>query len=463
MNTFSAIPMTTIGSLVKEQKNYFASGATKDIDFRIKQLKKLYKGIKENENEIFDALKADFGKAPFETYTTEVGMVLEEISLMIANTKKWAIPQLVPTTIVNMPAKSYIYSEPFGNVLVIGAWNYPFQLTILPAVGAIAAGNTVILKPSRVAINTYKVIQKIISENFEAKYLAVADIETEHDDLLAQRYDYIFFTGGTNVGKIVARAAAEHLTPYTLELGGKSPCIVDQTADIEVAAKRIIWGKYINAGQTCVAPDYLLVHKDVKSKLYTAMVNTVREFYGENPFTSADYPRIASDRHYNKLTSLLQNTNVIFGGKTDTHTRYIAPTMVDGIDMDHPLMQDEIFGPILPVFEVDNIEHAISITKQFEKPLAFYIFSNSYANQQKAMQEISFGGGCINDTVAHLANHHLPFGGVGQSGSGAYHGKFSFDTFSHKKGVLNKATWPDVPLRYPPYNAKLGIVKQILK
>jgi len=452
-----------IASLVKSQRMYFASGETKNVDFRVKQLKILYKAIKSNEQNIYDAVRADFGKSQFEMYATEIGLVLEEISTMLHHLRKWSLPITVPTNLANAPGRSYRYPEPYGNVLVIGAWNYPFQLTVLPAVGALAAGNTVILKPSRVTAHTYQVIKKIVSENFDSHYFAVAEEDTNHEELLAQRFDYIFFTGGTQTGKVVARAAAEHLTPTTLELGGKSPCIVDNTADIDVAAKRIVWGKYLNAGQTCVAPDYLLVHSAVKSKLFTAMANVVREFYGDNPFTSADYPRIASDRHYQKLVNLLKNTQIVYGGKYDADTRYISPTLVDGITMEHPLMREEIFGPILPAFEVDNIDHALSIVKQFEKPLAFYMFSSSYENQQKALAEVSFGGGCINDTVAHVANPNFPFGGVGNSGMGGYHGKYSFDTFTHYKSVLNKVTWPDVPLRYPPYHAKLGIVKQVIK
>jgi aldehyde dehydrogenase (NAD+) len=346
---------------------------------------------------------------------------------------------------------------------VIGAWNYPFQLTIAPVVGAIAAGNTVIMKPSRVAAHTYEVIANMVKEFFDPRYIACADIQTDNAEMLAQRYDYIFFTGGVQVGKVIARAAAEFLTPTTLELGGKSPCIVDETADIATSAKRIVWGKFINAGQTCVAPDYLLVHEKVKDKLFDAMKAAVKEFYGENPMTSSDYASIINDRHFERLSSMIKGGKVVFGGKTDAAKKYIAPTLITDIDLDHPLMDDEIFGPILPAFSFSHFNDALRIVKKFEKPLAFYIFSNHYETQQRCIEEVQFGGGCINDTVSHFINHDLPFGGIGNSGMGGYHGKFSFDTFTHYKGVMNKVNWPDVPLRYPPYIGKLGIIKQIIK
>jgi aldehyde dehydrogenase (NAD+) len=452
-----------IESLVKNQRQFFESGATRDIKTRIEQLKLLKKAILQNEQAIYDALKADFNKPVFETYTSEIGVVLEEIGIMLSNIKKWSAPQQVGTGIANFPARSYIYAEPFGVSLVIGAWNYPFQLTIAPVVGAIAAGNTVIMKPSRVAAHTYEVIANMVKEFFDPRYIACADIQTDNAEMLAQRYDYIFFTGGVQVGKVIARAAAEFLTPTTLELGGKSPCIVDETADIATSAKRIVWGKFINAGQTCVAPDYLLVHEKVKDKLFDAMKAAVKEFYGENPMTSSDYASIINDRHFERLSSMIKGGKVVFGGKTDAAKKYIAPTLITDIDLDHPLMDDEIFGPILPAFSFSHFNDALRIVKKFEKPLAFYIFSNHYETQQRCIEEVQFGGGCINDTVSHFINHDLPFGGIGNSGMGGYHGKFSFDTFTHYKGVMNKVNWPDVPLRYPPYIGKLGIIKQIIK
>lgn len=455
--------ISNIKNIIDKQRDYFETNATRNIDFRITQLKRFKKAIQENEDNIYEALNADFKKSKFETFATEIGIVYEEISCMIKNIKKWATPELVKDTIANFPSRNYIYHDPYGVTLIIGAWNYPFQLTLAPVVGAIAAGNTCIIKPPRAAMNTYKVIQQIIASAFDENYVVVLDENSDNTEMLAHRYDYIFFTGGVEIGKTIARAAAEYLTPTTLELGGKSPCIVDKQVDIETAARRIAWGKFLNGGQTCVAPDYLLLHEDVKEKFYNYFEKSVTAFYGSNPQDSADYPRIINDRHFKRLAALITDGNIIVGGNTNTETRYIAPTLIEIDSLDHPLMSDEIFGPILPVITIKSIEEAISIVKQFEKPLAFYVFSNNYANQQKCLNTVQFGGGCVNDTVSHFVNADLPFGGVGNSGVGAYHGKFSFETFTHKKAVCNKVTWPDVPLRYPPYNGKLMIVKQVMK
>ncbi|MCO5229830.1 MAG: aldehyde dehydrogenase [Chitinophagales bacterium] len=460
MNTTTDI--LSAAELVAKQRAYFDSGATRSVNFRIEQLKRFKAAFIQNEEKIYEALKRDFNKPVFETYTTELGMLLEEIGMMIKNVSKWATPQLVGTALGNLPAKSYIYPDPYGVVLVIGAWNYPLQLTLLPVVGAIAAGNTVVIKPPRVAKHTYQLIVDLIANCFEERYVSCLDVSIENSEMLEQRYDYIFFTGGITVGKIIARAAAEHLTPTTLELGGKSPCIVDETASIEVAARRIMWGKSMNAGQTCVAPDYLLVHEKVKDKLFQAMKKVVQEFYGDDASKSVDYPSIINDKHFDRLSSMIKDGRIVLGGKVDAAKRHISPTVITDIDLDHPLMADEIFGPILPAFTFNHLDEAFKIVKSYEKPLAFYVFSNSYKNQQRCMNEIQFGGGCINDTVAHLLNEELPFGGVGSSGVGAYHGKFSFDTFTHFKGVMNKVTWPDVPLRYPPYHSKLGIIKKVI-
>lgn len=461
MNATTLLP--SVKNLVNQQRAYFHSGATRSVSFRLEQLAILRKAIQQYEADITDALKADFNKPEFEAYTTEIGFVLEEIGVMQKNLKSWATPKMVGTALGNLPARSYIYPDPYGVTLVIGAWNYPFQLTIGPLIGAIGAGNTAILKPSRVAANTYEVIEKMIRQYFDPRYLACLDIHTDNNEMLEQQYDYIFFTGGIQVGKIIAKAAAEHLTPTTLELGGKSPCIVDETASLEVTARRIVWGKYMNAGQTCVAPDYLLVHEKVKDKLFQHMKNVVKEFYGDNPAASSDYAHIINAKHYERLAEMIQGGTIVFGGKTDAAKKYIAPTLITDIDFDHPLMDDEIFGPILPAFTFKTLDEALGVVRRYEKPLAFYIFSNNYNNQQRCMNEVQFGGGCINDVVAHLLNPELPFGGIGGSGSGAYHGKYTFDTFTHYKGVMNKVTWPDIPLRYPPYNGKLGIIKQIIK
>lgn len=458
----SNLQVTSASELVQKQRAYFESGATRSTKFRIEQLKKFKKVFLNYEEKIYEALKRDFNKPVFESYTSELGLILEEIGVMIKNLENWSTPQLVSTSIGNLPARSYIYADPYGVVLVIGAWNYPVQLTLLPIVGAIAAGNTVVIKPPRIAKNTYDVIVELIAECFEEQYVACLDVSIDNSEMLEQRYDYIFFTGGITVGKIIARAAAEHLTPTTLELGGKSPCIVDETASIEVAARRIMWGKSINAGQTCVAPDYLLVHEKVKDKLFEAMKKAVSEFYGEDAGKSLDYASIINDKHFDRLSSMIKDGTIVLGGRIDASKRHIEPTVITDITFDHPLMQDEIFGPILPAFTFKTLDEALQIVKKYEKPLAFYIFSNNYNNQQRCMKEVQFGGGCINDTVAHLLNHDLPFGGIGQSGMGGYHGKNSFDTFTHYKGVMNKVNWPDIPLRYPPYKGKLGIVKKFI-
>lgn len=457
--TYQAI---SASELVRKQRAYFETGATRSAKFRIEQLKKFKKTFLAYEEKIYEALKRDFNKPVFESYTSELGLILEEIGVMVKNLENWSTPQMVPTSIGNLPARSYIYPDPYGVVLVIGAWNYPVQLTLLPIVGAIAAGNTVVIKPPRIAKNTYDVIVQLIAECFDEQYVACLDVSIDNTEMLDQRYDYIFFTGGISVGKIIARAAAEHLTPTTLELGGKSPCIVDETASVEVAARRIMWGKCMNAGQTCVAPDYLLVHEKVKDKLFDAMKKVVKEFYGDDPAKSVDYASIINDKHFDRLSTMIKDGTIVLGGTVDAGKRHISPTVITDINFEHPLMQDEIFGPILPAFTFSSLDEAISIVKQYEKPLAFYIFSNNYKNQQRCMNEVQFGGGCINDTVAHLLNHDLPFGGVGHSGIGGYHGKHSFDTFTHYKGVMNKVTWPDIPLRYPPYNGKLGIVKKVI-
>lgn len=462
MATKQANKLNAIQPLIDKQRAFFETDATKSISFRIKALKQLKESIQQHEDKIYKALFDDFSKPKFDTYTSEISVLYEEINTMLKNIKKWASPHFVMDTVANFPSKNYIYPEPYGVCLVIGAWNYPFQLTLAPIIGAIAAGNTVIVKPPRAAMHTYAVTQQVLSV-FDDEFVSVLPEDSNNEEMLGCRYDYIFFTGGVEVGRKVARAAAEYLTPTTLELGGKSPCIVDHTADVDIAAKRVAWGKFFNAGQTCIAPDYLLVDRRVKNKFYQSFKKYVKEFYGSEPFSSIDYPRIINDRHFSRLTSMLKGGDIIVGGDTHKESRYIAPTLIEIDSLEHPLMQDEIFGPILPSIEISSVEDAISIIKQFEKPLALYLFSKNYEAQQKVLKRVSFGGGCINDTLSHFVNSDLPFGGVGNSGLGAYHGKFSFDTFSHQKGIVHKVTWPDVPLRYPPYNGKLGIVKQVMK
>jgi len=450
--------------LLKKQKEFFQKGLSKELHLRSEKLHLLYKAVQRNEKAIFEALAKDFGKSAFETFVTEISIVLDEIKIMKENLKQWAKPQAVRGTILTFPSSNYLYPEPYGNILVIGAWNYPFQLTLLPAIGAIAAGNTVILKPSELSAHTAKILQKIIREVFEEAHVAVVEGGVEEtQQLLKNRFDKIFFTGSTAVGKIVARAAAEHLCPVVLELGGKSPCIVAEDADIEVSAKRIVWGKFINAGQTCVAPDYVLAHKNVRTLLIHKMSKYITEFYGDNPQKSEDYPRIINQKHFDRLKNYLKKATIVKGGETDEKERYIAPTILDKVQWEDAVMQEEIFGPILPVLEFEHFEEVLEKIQGFEKPLALYYFGKNEREQEEVLEKISFGGGCINDTVMHLANPNLSFGGVGDSGMGTYHGKFSFDTFTHYKSVMKKPFWLDIPLRYAPYKDKLGFIQQVFK
>ncbi len=452
-----------IQTTISDQRAFYRTGQTRNVKYRIDALKRLKKVIKAHEDEIYEALSKDLHKPKFETYTSEIGMVYEDINLMMKKLKVWAKPQLQKTGIANFPARSYIYSEPFGVSLIIGAWNYPLQLTLVPLVGAIAAGNTAIVKPSELAPASSSLIAKIIDASFDRAHVAVVEGGVETSQLLLEeKYDFIFFTGSTRIGRIVNMAAAKHLTPVVLELGGKSPCIVDQTADVELAARRITWGKFFNAGQSCVAPDYLLVHESQKDKLVKSIQECITEFFGENPQASRDLSRIINAKHFNRLIALMEDSSILVGGQQDAEFRYIAPTVVEVDSDDHPLMQEEIFGPILPIMTINSLDEAIDKVYNHPNPLALYIFSTSYKNQQKVVNSLNFGGGCINDTVAHVANHNIPFGGVGTSGMGQYHGKSSFDCFSHKKSIMHKVGWPDVPLRYPPYKGKITLVKQII-
>ncbi|APH18232.1 aldehyde dehydrogenase [Clostridium botulinum] len=456
--------MENIRNILEKQKSFFDKGYTKDINFRIEALKKLKHNIKINENNIFKALKIDLNKSEFETFITEIGIVYDEINGAIKNIKKWSKPKKVKTPITNFLASSYIYNEPYGVALIMSPWNYPFQLIMAPLVGAISAGNCVLLKPSELAIETEKVIVKIIKDTFSDEYIGVitGGIE-ESTALLKEKFDYIFYTGGINVGKIVMRAAAEHLTPITLELGGKSPCIVDKDANIDLAARRIAWGKFLNAGQTCVAPDYLVVHRNIKEKLISSIENYIVEFFGENTFESEDYPRIINERHFKRLEGYLKEGKIVSGGNTDINNLYIEPTIIEGINFENRIMEEEIFGPIFPVIEFENIDKVIDIVKNNPKPLALYYFSENKEKQEFIIKNISFGGGCINDTIMHLSTSTLPFGGVGSSGIGGYHGRASFDTFSHKKSILKKSNLIDVKIRYAPFKGKINLAKRLFK
>ncbi|MFP4254447.1 MAG: aldehyde dehydrogenase [Halothece sp.] len=455
---------TEIPNLVQSQKAFFARGKTKELPFRKQQLENLKQAVKEHQEKITEALQKDLGKPKFEAILTEIVNCEEETNYILKHLDSWAKNQPVKTPLNFFPANSFIVPEPLGQALIIGPWNYPFQLSILPLLGAIAAGNCAIIKPSEITPNVSKVVAEVVGKTFDPNYITVVEGDkTVAQELLQQKFDHIFYTGGARVGKIVMKAAAENLTPVTLELGGKSPCIVEPDIQVEYSARRIIWGKCLNAGQTCVAPDYLLVHRDIKDKLVTAMKACLNEFFGENPEASPDYARIVSDRHFNRLTEFLKDGNIIVGGETDAETRYIAPTLLENISWDDAVMEEEIFGPILPIIEYDDLESAIAQINDRPKPLALYLFSKSKSKQQQVLQQTSAGGVTLNDTIIHLGSPELPFGGVGASGMGAYHGKASFDTFTHYKSVTNRKFWLDIKLRYPPYADKFKFLKFLFK
>ncbi|MDZ7659937.1 aldehyde dehydrogenase [Fodinibius sp.] len=450
--------------IVQKQKQFFNTGKTLDISFRKEQLRKLKNILKEHENEIYEVLDQDFQKPPFESHATELFVLYQEIDHLLSNIDGWAKTKKVKSSLINFPSKSYIKPQPYGVALVIAPWNYPVQLALNPVLGAIAAGNTVILKPSENAPHTSELLAKLINSNFDPGFFKVVEGDAETTQaLLSEPLDYIFFTGSTHVGKIIMKSAAEQLTPLTLELGGKSPAIVDQSADLSLAAKRITWGKFINAGQTCVSPDYVYVHTSVHSELCHLIQKEIRSFYGDDPKQSDYYARIINDKHFDRLANLITSENIFYGGDTDPGTRYIEPTIMTEITWDDPVMQEEIFGPILPILSFDDLDKIISILQNKSKPLALYLFSTDNSNQKKVFRNLQFGGGCINDTVAHLGNTNLPFGGIGNSGFGLYHGKTSFDTFTHPKSIMKKSNWLDIPLRYPPYKGKLKWLKKLTK
>ena len=435
-----------------------------EIAFRKESLKKLLHNIIENEGAIIKALYDDFKKPAFEAVLTETNYVISDLKETIKNIDSWTKPKKVFASLLNFPSSDYIYSEPYGNVLILSPWNYPFQLALCPLVAAVAAGNKVTLKPSELTPNTSNIISKIITETFAAKDVEVITGDaTIAQQLLNQRWDYIFFTGSVAVGKIVAKAAAENLTPVTLELGGKSPCIVDETANLELSARRIVWGKIINAGQTCVAPDYILVHHKMKDTFVKFLIQEIEKALGTNPEESPDFARIINLKNWQRQLSLLENQTILFGGQSNKETLYLAPTLLDEPKMDSLVMTEEIFGPILPILSYESKSDIEKIISSFEKPLSLYLFSQNKSFINEVLQKYSFGGGCINDTVIHLVNNRLPFGGVGNSGMGAYHGKLSFDIFSHKKAIVKKGTWLDLQIRYAPYKDKLKTIQKVLK
>ncbi|UBB90479.1 aldehyde dehydrogenase [Candidatus Kaistella beijingensis] len=448
--------------ILNEQKEFFNSQKTKNVKFRKRALQQLKEAILKNEDLMYEAIYKDFGKSKFDTFTTEISFVLKEIEFYLKNLNSLSSPKKVRTNLANQLGSSKIYSEPLGNTLVIGAWNYPYQLSLSPLIAAVAAGNTCILKPSEVAENSMKAMAKIINENFPREYLfAVEGGVEEITGILELKFDKIFFTGSTKVGKIVYEAAAKNLTPVTLELGGKSPAIVAASANLEVAARRIVWGKFLNAGQTCVAPDYILVDERVKDSLVTSLKKYIQKF--SYKADSEQYTQIINEKNFERLIKMIDPENVFYGGNFDARKRFIEPTILQNVTWEDSVMQEEIFGPILPVLTYKNFNEALLQISKHEKPLAAYLFTNNSEEKDLFTSRISFGGGCINDVVMHLSNDHLPFGGVGNSGIGNYHGKFGFDTFSHQKAILERTTWGEPDLKYPPYSQKkLTWIKRVL-
>lgn len=441
-----------IDELVRGQRRFFEKGHTKSLAFRMQALERLEKIVKRNEGEIRHALYQDLHKSSFESYMTEMGMVFSELDFVKRHLKGWMRKKTVPTPLAQFPSRSFVTYEPYGVVLVMAPWNYPFMLCMDPLIGAVAAGNCCILKPSGYAKHVSAVIVKMIREAFPPEFVAVVEGgRAENQELLEQRFDYIFFTGGVTVGRLVMEKAARYLTPVTLELGGKSPCIVDNTANLKMAAKRLVFGKYLNSGQTCVAPDYLLVQEDVKEKFLVYVKHFIRQMFGKEPLKNPDYPRMINEKHYHRVMGLLKDEKAETGGYGDEKRLQIAPTVLTGITEGSPVMQEEIFGPVLPVLTFGEIEEAIKFIKEREKPLALYLFTRDARTEKRVLRNLSFGGGCINDTIIHLATPHMGFGGVGGSGMGSYHGKESFDTFSHKKSVVKKSDIIDLPIRYQPY------------
>ncbi|MBH5318905.1 aldehyde dehydrogenase [Paenibacillus sp. GSMTC-2017] len=457
--------------MIEEHRRYFYSGSTRSCAFRLEQLAKLRSAIIHYEKELSEALYKDLRKSETEAYASEIGLVLNSISAVSKQLKKWMKPTKVKTPIQLFGTKSYIKAEPYGTVLIVSPFNYPVQLVFEPLIGAIAAGNCAVVKPSEHTPFVTAAISKLIKETFNSSYIRVVEGEKETtSSLINAPFDYIFFTGSVSVGKIVMEAAAKNLVPVTLELGGKSPVIVDRGANLELAAKRIVWGKFLNAGQTCIAPDYMLVHEDLKLPLITKLRETIYAFFGENVQNSSDYGRIINERQFDRLADMLKSDNerVCHGGGQDRSDLYLEPTlldvgMVDDRGMDVASMADEIFGPILPILTYSHIDEAIEMIRQRPKPLALYLFTEDRAIESLVMDTLSFGGGCVNDTLSHIINHHLPFGGVGTSGIGGYHGKHSFDLFSHQKSVLKRSTRFEIGIMFPPYKNKLKLIRKVLK
>jgi aldehyde dehydrogenase (NAD+) len=462
LTTLSLSPLVHLEEM-NALRSFYHSGATRPFAFRKEQLKKLRLALQTYETAIADALYTDLKKSPEETYATETGLVIAEINQTLRNLHRWLAPEKVETNLVNLPSASKIYRDPLGVVLIIAPWNYPLQLLLIPLVGAIAGGNVAVLKPSEVASATAALLEKMIAEIFPPAYIKLVNgngAEVVPAMMKNFRFDHVFYTGSISVGKAIYKLAADQLVPVTLELGGKSPAIVEKDANISVAARRIVVGKFLNTGQTCIAPDYVLVHRDIRDKFITALRKIILEFYTSDPATSGDYGKIINEKRFDTLARYLHNAKIILGGKYNRETLFIEPTVIDGVpDESSPLWTDEIFGPILPVIDFQNFEEAKAIVARNPNPLAFYLFTGNSKTEKHWIEEVSFGGGCINNTAWHFANHHLPFGGVGNSGMGSYHGKRTFETFTRAKAVMKTPVWIDPSLKYPPFKGRLRLFK----
>ena len=454
-----------IESIVASQREFFASGKTFDIAFRKQALKSLRDSILRHEKELLEAIKTDLGKSSTEAYMCEVGLTLSTIRYTLKHINQWARTRRMPTPLTNFHSRSMIVQEPYGVVLVMSPWNYPVLLSLEPLIGAIAAGNTVVLKPSAYSANTSNIIAQVIEETFDSAYVSVIKGGREaNQSLLEEKFDYIFFTGGVNVGKLVMQKASAHLTPITLELGGKSPCIVERSADLQIAARRIVFGKFLNCGQTCIAPDYILVEKTIHDEFVKHLIKELTLMYGEDILTNPNYGKIINRKHYDRLLGLITQQKIVFGGKHDEETLRIEPTILDHVIGDDAVMQEEIFGPLLPILSVSDMDEAYHFVQSRPHPLALYLFTNNAGVEKRFLTQVPFGGGCINDTIIHIATKNLPFGGIGNSGMGRYHGKYTFDTFSHEKAVVKKYTWLDLHMRYQPYTTwKEKLIRFFLK
>lgn len=454
--------MHTIKELKANHEAFYHTGATKDITFRLAALRRLEQALHAHERDILSALKLDLNKSGFEAYETELGLIYGELKNAISHLPAWAKPKRVPTPVAHFPSASTIFPEPYGTVLIMSPWNYPFQLTLFPLIGAIAAGNCCMLKPSEYSFHSAEVLERIVREVFDEKYVSlIRGGRAANQTLLDEQFDYIFFTGSPGVGHYVMECAAKHLTPVTLELGGKSPCIVEKTANVALAARRIVWGKVLNSGQTCIAPDYLLIHESRKAEFIAQWQKTVEKFFGAEPEKNEDYPKIINQKHFDRLSRLLKDGNILTGGGVNAETHQIAPTLIDGITPQSPIMQEEIFGPLFPILTFENMDEVYDLVVSRPKPLALYLFTRDKQVERDVLRTLSFGGGCINDTITHIANPNMPFGGVGNSGMGHYHGKLTFETFTHQRAVLKKFSL-DIPLRYPPFKNHLNLLKMML-